>query len=163
MELCLVRHGIATERGHANYHDDALRPLTPEGREKMEASATGLARLFQPQMVITSPLVRARQTADIVVVASGGPKLQTHDGLASGDHEAVVAAAVRAGAERVAFVGHEPLLSEMLSWLLTGSEGRVRNGFKKGGAALVAFEADPHPGLGELRWMIPPGALRRMG
>jgi phosphohistidine phosphatase len=162
VEFCLVRHGIATERGHANYRDDALRPLTPEGREKMEAAAVGLARLFLPQLVMTSPLVRARQTADIVVVASGGPKLQTHDGLATGDHESVIAAATRSGAERVTLVGHEPLLSEMLSWLLTGSEGRLRSGFKKGGAALVAFDGAPHAGVGELRWAVPPGALRRM-
>lgn len=162
MELCLVRHGIATVRGDASYRDDALRPLTPEGREKMAGAAAGLAQLFQPQLVLSSPLVRARQTADIIVVASGGPKLQMHDGLANGDHQAVMGASARPGIERVTLVGHEPRLSEMLSWLLTGSEGRLRSGFKKGGAALVEFGSDPRPGTGELRWMIPPGTLRRI-
>ncbi len=163
MQLCLVRHGIATERGHGDYRDDALRPLTAEGREKMTAAAAGIARMFDAQLVLSSPLVRARQTADILVVASGGTKLRTHDGLANGDHESVLLAAAAAKVDRVALVGHEPLMSELLSLLLTGSEGRLRSGFKKGGAAVVDFDGPPRAGLGRLVWAMPPAALRRLG
>ena len=84
-ELYLIRHGVAEERGDA-WPDDAKRPLTEDGIARMRKSARGLARLGVTfDVVLTSPLVRARQTADIVASAfDPRPSIVTIDSLAPG-------------------------------------------------------------------------------
>ena len=64
MELCLVRHAIAVERGSKGYQDDRARPLTPEGRKRMAQAALGLKSLVQPEAVLTSPILRAMKIDD---------------------------------------------------------------------------------------------------
>ena len=63
MELCLVRHAIAVDRGTPGYEDDSLRPLTSRGRDRMRVAAQGLRSFFTPEAILTSPLLRAKQTA----------------------------------------------------------------------------------------------------
>jgi phosphohistidine phosphatase len=157
----MVRHAIAHERGSA-YPDDALRPLTPEGRAKMAEAAAGLAKLFRPEVILTSPLVRARETADIVREACGAPPAKELDALASGDHRALVAAANETGALRVMAVGHQPWMSELLSYLLAGESHAMVGEFKKGAAALVSAEQRLEPGACLLAWLLQPAALRAM-
>lgn len=108
MELCLVRHGIAVERDE---HDgsDASRPLTPVGRSRMREAAAGLRTLFLPELILTSPLLRARQTAEIVAEMCEAP-LQVLEVLGTGEHRKVLAECARLGEARVALVGHEPWL-----------------------------------------------------
>ena len=92
-ELYLVRHGLAEERGDA-WPDDAKRPLTDEGMSKMRKSVRGLARLgVSVDVVLTSPLVRARQTAEIVAAGlSPRPSLVSIDSLApEGTYASVIA------------------------------------------------------------------------
>src|SRR5262245_56535456 len=90
-ELYLIRHGIAEERSDA-WPDDAKRPLTDQGMSRMRKAARGLERLgVSFDVVLTSPLVRARQTAEIVASAfSPKPQLVTIDSLAPGGSHAAV-------------------------------------------------------------------------
>lgn len=161
MELCLVRHAIAEERG-TEWPDDAKRPLTAAGKERFAVAAAGLKAIFTPTLVLTSPYTRALQTADILLDAFGLSGLHIEESLANGEHNALLRALDRRGGERVAVVGHEPHISGLLSLLVTGDEGVLNATFKKGGAALVSFPGGPRAGSGSLEWFIQPAALRAM-
>lgn len=163
MEICLVRHAIAVERGTPEYEDDFQRPLTAQGRTRMEEAAAGLKRLFTPQVVLTSPLVRAAETAEILRKAYGLGKARECEALATGDHDGVLAALEEADAGSVILVGHEPWTSELLSYLLTGERPGMSAVFKKGAAALVRCASDPAPGNCWLEWLVQPGTLRKLG
>jgi phosphohistidine phosphatase len=161
MDLVLVRHAIAVERG--TMPNDGERPLTAEGRARMEEAAVGLERLVTPQAVLSSPLVRAMQTAEILRERYRLGRVRICDALASADYDAVIEAVVESDASPVALVGHEPWMSELLSYLVSGDSAAVAVNFKKGGAALVRSSGEPHPGGCWLEWLIPPGVLRRLG
>lgn len=161
MDLLLVRHGIAVERGALG--DDRLRPLTPEGRERMVEAARGLARLVTPEVVLSSPWLRAVQTAEVLREAYGLGRVRVCDALASADYDAVVEAANETEASPVALVGHEPWMSELLAYLLCGDPAGMSATFKKGGAALVRAAGEVRAGGCWLEWLIQPGALRRIG
>jgi phosphohistidine phosphatase len=161
VEICLVRHGIAVERGTRGFERDELRPLTAEGRRKMAQSAAGLARLFAPEGIFSSPLVRAWQTAEILAKA-WKLKPKELDSLGDGDHAGVLEALRDAKFERVALVGHEPWMTELLALLVSGgAQGLPMSSFKKGGAALVSGET-VSAGKFSLEWFIQPGMLRRL-
>jgi phosphohistidine phosphatase len=122
----------------------------------MESAAQGLATLLQPDLILTSPLVRARQTAEIIANATGA-SVEACDALANGDHESLLAAAHR---DCVVAVGHEPHISNFLGWALGTRHLPVE--IKKGSAALMTFEGQPEPGNGTLDWFMPPRALRQL-
>jgi phosphohistidine phosphatase len=114
-ELYFIRHGVAEERGDA-WPDDNKRPLTDEGISRLRKAVRGLARIgVSFDLVLTSPLVRARQTADIV---AGGldprPSIVNIDSLApAGSYASVVADLEKhARKNRLALVGHEPMIGE---------------------------------------------------
>lgn len=162
MEICLVRHAIAMERGTAGYEDDALRPLTARGKARMELAARGLHRLFTPEIIVTSPLIRARQTADILIAEYGLHKARVGEALATGDNARFLADLDDIDAGRVMLVGHEPHLSMTLSWLLAGDQSLVSTVFKKGAAGLASCTGKPRPGGCWLEWLLQPSALRAM-
>jgi phosphohistidine phosphatase len=120
--------------------------------------------VFAPEGVVSSPLVRARQTAEILQMAWGKRPLRFSEHLATGDHEALMAEVAGYAWGRVALVGHEPHLSNLLSLLLSGSKSRVGSEFKKGGAAIIALPDGGEATAGEatLLAFLPPGVLRRM-
>jgi phosphohistidine phosphatase len=159
MRLLIVRHAAAVERGTPGVSEEE-RPLTPEGEKKFRRAAKGLARLEKPpRSILTSPLVRARQTAAIASEAWGKPAPKTLDALADGSVEDVLDALAKLPASAtVALFGHEPQVSALAAELL-GTPFSNRLAFKKGGVALVEIEGDPHAG-GRLVWFLPPGALR---
>ncbi len=161
MRLCLVRHGIATAR-HADA-DDAERALTPASIPRTRAAMVGLATLFSPEIVFTSPLRRARQTATIATEVFGLPRAVVCDALASGQHAAVLAALRDADATTAVLVGHEPWLAALVSLLIGGSPGGPHMQIKKAGAALVEIPAPIEPGTGTLLWLLPPAVLRQLG
>ncbi|MGE0601335.1 MAG: histidine phosphatase family protein [Dehalococcoidia bacterium] len=160
MQLCLIRHAIAVERDEFEGLD-ARRPLTADGRRRMREAATGLGTLFRPELILTSPLLRAQQTAEIVAKACDAP-IRVLDALGTGEHREVLAECAGLGKSQVALVGHEPWMGELLSLILTGSERGMLVVFKKGAAALVDVES-PGRGLGHLEWMLQPGTLRALG
>lgn len=166
MELLIVRHAIAVERGDPAYGNDDERPLTPDGIHKFRAAARGLRDLgVKPDRILTSPLVRARQTAEILRDALASElDLDFSKNLApGGDYAALLHDVVTLHAERVAVVGHEPHLSGFVSYCLVGENPGASVLLKKGAAALVLFDARPAAGAGTLEWLLQPGALRAMG
>lgn len=127
----------------------------------MAAAARGLATLFVPEAIVTSPVLRARQTAEILAKTWRCP-VRELDALGRGDHEGTVAALNGVGYEAIAVVGHEPWMSELLAVLLAGEGGAVVAPFKKGGAALVETGDHLEAGSGGLVWFLPPGVLRQL-
>ena len=163
MEICLVRHAIAVERGAPGYEADALRPLTPKGRDRMREAARGLSTLVTPQLILTSPLVRARQTAEILAAAYRLSPPKEVEALATGDDAALLDELAEIGGSNVMLVGHEPHISGTLSLLLTGDSSRISVDYKKGAAALLTCSGEPQPGNCWLEWFIPPATLRAIG
>ncbi len=166
MELLIVRHATAVDHGDPAYPRDEDRPLTPDGIHKFRAAARGLREMgVRLDRVVTSPLVRARQTAEVLRDAlAPEADLDVSRHLApGGDYEALLRDVAALGAERVAVVGHEPHLSGLVSHTLVGARGRASVLLKKGAAALVVFEGAPGAGAGTLEWLLQPGALRDVG
>jgi phosphohistidine phosphatase len=166
MELLIVRHAIAVEHGDPAYDRDEMRPLTPDGIHKFRLAARGIDALdAKPDRILSSPLVRARQTAEILRdVLARDLKIEiTQHLVPGGNYGDLVAAVTALGEGRVAVVGHEPHLSGFVSYLLAGSRGSAAVVFRKGAAALVSFPDAPAPGRGTLEWLIQPGALRELG
>lgn len=167
MRLYLVRHATAVPHGNPEYEDDAERPLTEDGREQARQAAEGLRRLNVPvDAVVTSPFVRAVQTAECVARAFGFEnKLRMLDALEPDVDPAKTSGALRglAAYRHVVLVGHEPHMSAWLGWLVAGPSG-IRCEFKKGGAACVEVErVPPLSGDGTLRWLMTSKHLALIG
>ena len=160
--LYLIRHAIAHERSK-RWPDDDLRPLTDEGIAKMRRAAEGL-RAFDVHFdgLISSPLVRARQTADIVAAAfKKAPKIVEAAELSPGRGPDAVAKMLAAhkGHDEIGLVGHEPDLGEMAAWLI-GAEHPIP--FKKGGVARIDVSAAVGKGSGRLVFLATPSILRHL-
>jgi phosphohistidine phosphatase len=159
-QIYLVRHGLAEERGDA-WPDDAKRPLTDEGMARMRKSMRGLSRLgVSFDVVLTSPLVRAKQTAEIVAGGvSPRPSIVTADSLSpAGGFAAIVADLEKhARKTRIALVGHEPGIGELAARLI-GSRHAIE--FKKGAVCRIDLETLPPSGPGDLRWLLTPRIMR---
>jgi len=165
MKLLVVRHGAAMEREDfaSTGESDDLRPLTDEGKAEMKLIAATLrSEVAALDVLATSPLVRARQTAEIIAESYGIGDAQVIDSLVPGaSFEDFVKWCAGLGDKKVvAVVGHEPHLGTLVTWLLAGSnESRIR--LKKGGACLVEFDSEPQRGAGVLNWLLTPRQLTR--
>jgi phosphohistidine phosphatase len=157
--LYFLRHGLAANRSEWS-GDDSERPLTSKGQALMAREAQTIAQLgLQLDLILTSPLVRALQTARIVAEALGmQERLQADERLAPGFGMPALAEVLkeRSGVSALMLVGHEPDFSETIGALIGG--GRVV--CKKGGLARVDLPDDGSL-AGELVWLIPPGVLGR--
>ncbi len=165
MMLYLVRHAIAEEALAGG--DDAARRLTPGGRRKMLRIVRGLRTLgVEPDTILVSPLVRAVETARLVVSGlRNAPEPRQIDALAPDVAPAETLKALRLveRSQHVMVVGHEPNLSAVLALLLTGAADGAAIELRKGGCAAVELTAfEPRAGA-TLRWLLPPRALRRAG
>ncbi|HEY7847746.1 MAG TPA: histidine phosphatase family protein [Candidatus Limnocylindria bacterium] len=157
MIVYLLRHGDA---GDPRVHDDDARELTEKGRKRLRAAAGLWKRLrVAPDLVISSPLPRALQTAELLV---GGLDLKlditVDDRLRPGAAWSDLAAAMaeHGPAERVALVGHDPDLSDALAL----ASGAASIGLRKGGLACLQFDGEPRPGGGRLTWLLDPDLYR---
>lgn len=157
--LYLVRHGVAEERGPA-WPDDTLRPLTGRGQSRFARAAAGFMRLGDPpDLILTSPLVRARQTAELLSLAADGVAVERMDALSPGRPPAAILTKLRRiRAERVALVGHEPDLGQLAAILLGASRPLP---FKKGGICRIDVEWR-REAQGILVWFLSPAVLRRL-
>lgn len=158
----LVRHAIAAERG-SEYPDDSRRPLTAKGIERFRECVQGMAAAgVVIDEVFTSPYVRARQTADLLVEGlEPRPKLTSLHALAVGGSMADVIDTLGRTVRRqhIALVGHEPAIG-VLAARLTGQRRPLA--FKKGAVACVELDALPPTRPGTLQWFLPPRLLRRL-
>lgn len=164
MTLYVIRHGIAEAAAPGG--DDAARQLTPRGRTRTREAARGLRALrVRPDALLTSPMVRAAETAAILAEVLEGPAPREVPGLAQGVAPADTLRALRPFTrhERIAIVGHEPGLSALMALLLTGSPSGIRLELRKSGAAALELDGlPPHAGA-TLRWLLAPRQLRRLG
>jgi phosphohistidine phosphatase len=163
LELYLIRHGIAAERGE-DYPDDSKRPLTGRGIARLKREARALTALgISFDVIVTSPLARARQTADVLSESlQGKPPVVTTDALAPAGTSAAVIQEIAKHARkaRVALVGHEPNLGELAGRLI-GARSPIE--FKKGAICRIDFDVLPPKSLGQLCWFLPPRVLRQIG
>lgn len=158
MELYLLRHAHAGDPAKWS-GDDGDRPISAKGRGQAERLGRLLAAIeFEPDAILTSPKVRAEQTARIVADALGR-KVATSERLTSGfDLDALRLLVDEAGApERLLVVGHDPDFSDLLADLCATAAITLR----KGALARVDIDGPIEPGAGELRWLVPPDLLQR--
>jgi len=164
MFLYLVRHAIAGEPDPAQWPDDRDRPLTSAGEKKFRNVAAGLAELVpNVDVVLSSPLVRAWQTAVILEKKAGWPEAQRLDALepATPPQNVLDALQPHAAASSIALVGHEPSLHELASYLLTGDAATVPILLRKGGVICLGTEdRAPRAGGAHLEWAVRPRTLR---
>ena len=167
MQLLVIRHGIAEDKDTfaRSGKDDSQRPLTAEGEREMALVAKGLkATAREIDVLASSPLVRARQTAAIVAGAYRIQRIEEIDALAPDAEPDALLPWLRGRGDRevVAVVGHEPHLGRLVAWLLTG-QTEMSVVLKKGGACRVDFASRPACGEGELRWLMTSAQLQRIG
>ena len=165
-ELYLMRHGPAGQRGSLGTHlDDGLRVLTDTGRKKMLRVARGLRKLpAKLDWVVTSPLARAKETAEIVArVAAPEAPLSECEALAPGGSSEALLSFLAEHSERtrVLLVGHEPDLG-LLAGHLMGAGSKAKLGFRKGGCCLIRLQELPPRSAGELVWWATPRLLRKL-
>ena len=164
MMLYILRHATAEEA--ASSGDDGARKLTERSKEKMRGAAAGLRGMgVKLNLILTSPLVRAAETAEIVSTAYENiPPPQVLPALATGVAATEAVNAMRAFSkhEDVMIVGHEPQLSAIASILLTGASDVVHLKLKTGGCIMIDLPARFERGGGELRWMLTHKQLRTM-
>jgi phosphohistidine phosphatase len=164
MELYLVRHGIAEDLKPGSRRSDAERRLTAEGRRKTRAAAKGLRALgVKPGRIGTRPLVRARETAELLREALGHRRaLDECAFLAESPETARVVSWLRGRKCAAAMlVGHLPYLAETASELLTRSRGLDLR-FRRAAACCLSFDGPPAAGRGKLEWLLQPQHLRAL-
>ena len=161
LTLLLVRHAIAEARGPA-WPDDTIRPLTKKGEVRMREIARRLEALGETSdVVVTSPLKRAKDTALILMREwSSSSDVEEVDALAPGHTPAqtMSALAEEVTGDRIALVGHEPDLGHFAAWLISAKHPVM---FKKGGVARIDLEDIARPREGQLIWLATPRLLRR--
>ncbi len=166
MDLLIVRHAIAFDRNPRRWRDDGDRPLSPEGMVRARKAAAGLKQIAdRPQCVLSSPLVRARQTATILAEFASWPKALECAALAPDEPPEEIFSILANHKEKViAVVGHQPGLGRLLAACLPA---QVRGGvnpeafeLKKMGAALISFPKAARAGTGALQWLLPRRILR---
>jgi phosphohistidine phosphatase len=162
MDLIIIRHGRAGQRDAQRWPDDGERPLTSNGERRFRRTVVALRRLLgEVDMLASSPLRRAWQTAEILQQEASWPAPQAVDALAPGSDPAALVPFLRRrpAGKRIAVVGHEPHLHELVGLLVGGPDGNAGIEMKKGGAACVRFSGAPGPGKGILLWLLPPRAI----
>ena len=161
-QLFIIRHAVAEERGDA-WPDDAKRPISEDGASRMRKAARGLDRLgVTLDVIVTSPLVRAKQTAEIVAAAlNPRPPIVSIESLTpDGTFQDIIADLEKqAKRSRIAIVGHEPGIGEFAA-RLAGSRHPFE--LKKGAVCRVDIETLPPAGSGALRWFATPKMLRAL-
>jgi len=165
MKLLVLRHDVAEPREPGSGADtDAKRPLTDEGRKRAARAGRALAQLVgELELLAVSPLRRARETAEALARSFDAVELTETEVLAPGHSPSEVAAWLgeQEGLEQAAVVGHEPGLSELVTWLVSGlSTPWLELG--KGGACLLELPDRIAPGQAKLLWLLRPGQLRKL-
>ena len=160
----IVRHADAgdAEAFAKTGQPDSLRPLSSKGRKQIRRAAKALADLVPDvSLIVTSPFVRAVETHDALCTAYGKKVESAHSDTLEPDRSPDAFTRwlrARQPPDVVAAVGHEPHLSTLVTWLLSGgNDSRIQ--LKKGGACLLEFDSEPRRGEGVLRWLLTPKHL----
>ncbi len=166
MNLYILRHAIAELHDHHQFPDDSLRPLTDEGIKKMKRAAQGMKSLdLTFDLLLSSPYLRAKQTAEIVAEEFRVPsrlEYTVHLEPGGSGEDLIRDLVTRSGSlKSVLLVGHEPYLSGFISNLLTGGETCALT-LKKGGLCHLSVSALRWGRCATLQWLLTPGQLRKM-
>jgi phosphohistidine phosphatase len=154
MRIYIVRHAWAEDRDEAVYPNDDLRPLARKGRKRFRRLARRLAkRGFNAAQIATSPLVRCRQTADILAdYTASEPLIIEVDALRPGSQlEPLLEWTRKQEGQDVAWVGHAPDVDRLTAALIGGDHAAIE--FEKGAVAAIEFADSPAAGQGVLRWL----------
>jgi len=158
MDLYLIRHADAKPLGEDGIQDDADRPLTSKG----DAQAKALAHVLQKRgvqlgLVVSSPLLRARQTAEKMVShwVDPVPALATCDEVAPGGKRRKLSKFLREqSADAIAVVGHIPGIADYAAWLI--GDNKAELDLAKAGIARIVCPDGPRKGEGTLTWLVTP-------
>lgn len=154
MRIYIVRHAWAEDRDEAVYPDDDLRPLSRKGRKRFRRMARKLAkRGLDVAHIATSPLVRCRQTTDILAdYVASEPLIVELDALRPGSQlEPLLEWTRKQEGLDVAWVGHAPDVDRLAAALIGGEQAALE--FDKGAIAAIEFADSPAAGRGVLRWL----------
>jgi phosphohistidine phosphatase len=165
MNLYLLRHGVAAAKDDPAFESDSERPLTKKGVKKFRKAARGIERLgITPDVIFSSPLVRARQTADIVAaVLNKESDIEEIPELAPESLPEQLTSALKNvhDKEHVMLVGHEPFLGKLAAFLVNGknnSDSVIP--LKKGGICRIEIEGLPPTQPGQMHWLLTAKQLR---
>ena len=166
MNLYILRHGIAVEQGTPGYEKDADRPLTPEGERKLLQIAEAMEALeLSFDLILASPYLRARQTAELVAEAlKAHKKLELTDSLSPGGSTKKLVeflSRLQPGPENILLVGHEPYLSGLVSLLVFG-EATSAVVMKKGGLCKLSTDSLKPGRCAALEWLLTPKQMALM-
>ena len=164
MNLFLLRHGIAVERGDLDFEHDAERPLTPKGRRQLRQVAAAMRKMeLRFDVILSSPFVRAKQTAEMVAeLLKLEKRLKFSDALTPDGSAKILLrqlAELKPAPENVLLVGHEPYLSGLISLLTTGHENLAMD-FKKGGLCKLEAEELRFGQCATLAWLLTPKQMK---
>lgn len=158
MELYVIRHAEAYPIGEAGAETDEGRPLTPAGEEQARRMAATLKRRgIAFDHLLSSPLVRARQTAERLseVMTDGKLEVEISDGLVPGTKPKKLAKdLLKLEGDRFAVVGHMPHLADWIAWVIGDKSAQIE--MAKSGVALVECSDAPQKGSGNLVWLATP-------
>jgi len=166
MNLYILRHGIAVEPGTPGFEKDSERPLTPEGKSRLRQIAAAMKKMdLRFDLILSSPFLRARQTAEIIAESL---KLKKQPGFSDaltpdGNPKALVRQLneLKPVPENVLLVGHEPYLSRLLALLTTGETGMAID-LKKGGLVKLEAESLRLGRCATLVWLLTPRQMELM-
>jgi phosphohistidine phosphatase len=156
VELYLIRHADALALGERGITDDSERPLSEQGENQVRTLAQGLLRKgISLDGIVSSPLVRARQTADLLVRnwSTTPMEVEVSDTLSPDARPGKLARYLRKlGGQNLAAIGHIPHLPSFAAWLIGGKKAQIDMG--KAGVACISCPAEPSKGSGTLRWLV---------
>ena len=166
MNVYFLRHGIAIERGTPGFENDSLRPLTPKGKTQLRNCAAAMNKMgLRPGLILSSPLLRAKQTAEIVAKnlklkerLKFSDELKPDGGVKNLFRQL---SELKPVPENILFVGHEPYLSRLIFLLVSGGEN-VAIDFKKGGLCKLEVEKLRTGKCATLAWLLTPKQMRLM-
>jgi phosphohistidine phosphatase len=166
MNIFILRHGIAVERGTKGFENDSERPLTARGKRQLRKSAAAMRKMkLRFDLILSSPYERAKRTAEIVAEGLKLKKrLKFSDALKyDGDAVELVhqLSTLKSMPENLLLVGHEPYLSQLISLLVSGDED-VGIDFKKGGLCKLEAEKLQYGKCAQFAWLLTPKQMKEM-
>ncbi len=162
MRIYLVRHSNAVDPGTPGYEDDSQRPLTEKGRDKMNKIASGLKKMnLKPDLIVSSPYVRARQTAEILAkVLKYKRNIIFSDALVPmGNTDEIIGEInEKYDVDELVLVGHEPFISNLIG-VLTAANPDIAINMKNGGVCCLSVDDLHVERTAILEWLLTPKIL----
>lgn len=166
MNIFILRHGIAMEPGTPGFEKDSDRPLVPKGERRLHSAAAAMKKLeLSFDLILSSPFIRAKQTAEIIASELKLKKrVEFFDGLVPGGNSKALIHALnemKPAPESVLLVGHEPNLSRLISLLVSGGADATIE-MKKGGLCKLEVGELRHGQCARLAWLLTPSQMELM-